>query len=108
MNDYNVLYRIEPGYYDEYSSKVTLFCREYIILRNTPQGYWISRYGKDKWVSNNARKRFAYPTREEAMVNFQKRKERYLKILNRQVASTIRILSDIKENKIKVIDGKLS
>lgn len=58
---------------------------EYPIIRKTPQGWWISVMGqKPKWVSNNARKRFAYPTLQEAAVNFKFRKMKEIRILKRR------------------------
>jgi len=87
------------GYDGEYESpkfpnpKVEL--REYNLWKETPKGYWIG-YGNPKklddggrWVSKTARKRFAYPTKEEALVNFIKRNERRVKILSYQVDSCL-------------------
>lgn len=59
---------------------------EFYLLKETPKGYWIS-YQWDKkgdykrWVSKNGKSRFAYPTREEALYNFKKRKQRQITIL---------------------------
>ena len=65
-------------------------------LRETKCGHWIirdyfERYQKPwpggiksmaesfkKWVSKTSRKRFAYPTKEEALKNLKKRKERQI------------------------------
>ena len=65
----------------------------YNMLAETPKGYWIG-YGKIdglhnrfKWVSKTARKRFAYPTKEEALHNFIKRTEKRLSILEYQAIS---------------------
>jgi hypothetical protein len=66
---------------------------EYNLHKETPKGYWIG-YGKldelhspSRWVSKDGKKRFAYPTKEEALTNFIKRNERRVKILKRQVMS---------------------
>lgn len=62
----------------------------YPVLRTTPKGYWIAEYGNwigdspEKWVSATARKRFAYPTKEEAFYNYLRRTQRYIKILKAQ------------------------
>ena len=45
----------------------------------------VSRYNWKKWVSKTSRKRFAYPTKEEALENYIKRTEKRLKILEWQV-----------------------
>jgi hypothetical protein len=108
-----VLYRyqasqIQGEYYD-----VKLDLKEYRIVKETPKGFWIwigwglyenylpnpyttrpidIEHNKQrlkeglKWVSNDCRKRFAYPTKAEAMVNFKKRKERHIKILRSQLS----------------------
>lgn len=57
------------------------------LLKETPCGYWISKYDtggfywgvqkeNKRWVSKTSRKRFAYPTKEEAKVNYMARKNR--------------------------------
>jgi hypothetical protein len=67
--------------------------REYNLFKETPQGYWIGYgelngiYGKAKWISKTSRKRFAYPTKEEALTNFIKRNQRRVRILKWQIDS---------------------
>ena len=61
----------------------------YGMLRETPKGYWIGYLdfgdlGK-RWVSKTSKKRFAYPTKEEALKNFIYRTERRVAILDRQI-----------------------
>ena len=65
---------------------VRVHLREWKLLKETPKGYWIvpewddSAYHK-KWVSNSSKKRFAYPSEEDAMKNFIARKKRQIEIL---------------------------
>jgi hypothetical protein len=66
--------------------------REYDLLKETPKGYWVgygdlgyNKYNWKKWVSKTSKKRFAYPTKEEALVNFTKRTEKRLRILDWQL-----------------------
>lgn len=68
--------------------KLTLYT--YNLHKETPKGYWIG-YGlhcpdnlrsNSIWVSKTAKKRYAYPTKEEALNNYIKRTEIRLKILN--------------------------
>jgi hypothetical protein len=66
--------------------------REYDLLKETPKGYWIgygslgyNRYNWKKWVSKTSKKRFAYPTKEEALTNFIKRTEKRIGILDNQL-----------------------
>lgn len=82
------LYRYEG--YDGYATRHPV---EYCVLRETEKGYWIStgymtlgeqldllKYkGPEKWVSKTGKKRFAYPTKEEAMVNYIARKKSQIK-----------------------------
>lgn len=77
-----------------YSVKLDI---EILYLRKeTNCGYWISPYPEDngwehedferRWVSKTSRKRYAYPTKEEAMDNFKHRKAKQKKILSSQLA----------------------
>ena len=86
--------------------------REYDLFKETPKGYWIgygslgySRYNWKKWVSKTCKKRFAYPTTEEAIINFVKRTERRIGILDSQLtACKISLnLAKMKENEIQSI-----
>ena len=72
------------------------------LFRETPKGYWLgyggfeSLQGHQKWVSKTAKKRYAYPTKKEALQNFIKRKERQAKILKYQLMSVEFALSTAK------------
>ena len=72
----------------------TIILDEYNLIKETPKGYWIGygEYGNpnvfqslNKWVSKTSKKRYAYPTKEDALNNFIKRNERRIKILQRQL-----------------------
>jgi hypothetical protein len=82
----------EGEYVDSHFPNPKLEIREYNLLRETLKGYWVGygnlgydRYSWKKWVSKTSKKRFAYPTKEEALVNFIKRTEKRLKILDWQL-----------------------
>ena len=70
-------------------SNPKLELREYNLFKETLKGYWIGYYNPfgvrlgewQKWVSKTSKKRFAYPTKEEALINFIKRTERRIGIL---------------------------
>lgn len=55
------------------------------VLRTTPAGVWVDDWGKERFILSNARKRFAYPTKEEALVSFIARKTWQLKHLECQM-----------------------
>jgi hypothetical protein len=69
--------------------------RDYDLIKETPKGYWIGylnpfgvRMGDwQKWVSKTSKKKFAYLTKEEALINFIKRTERRISILDRQLSA---------------------
>lgn len=54
--------------------------REYPVLRETRGGKWVMDIlgSTEHWVSNYSKKRLAYPTKEEALINFIKRTERHI------------------------------
>lgn len=83
------LYRYHNGY-------DSIRCYVFKVLRETPCGYWILDDRKEKWVSNYSRKRFCYPTKEEAWHNFKCRKKRQLKLLRGQVTYISNIIKDIE------------
>lgn len=68
-----IFYRYDG--YDSYSLKNPT---EYIAVSETKCGYWIvyKHYtaGKKRWISKTSVKRFAYPTKKEALVNYIFRK----------------------------------
>jgi len=70
---------VGDDYYETSSARLT--CREYGIVSETPCGYWITFAfgGKDKWVSSSSVKRFAHPTKEEALTAYEYRKKSYVR-----------------------------
>ena len=88
-------------------------CKYYLISK-TPCGYWISsnenysqmeeRYTnyiphvleKKRWVSKTATKRFAYPTKKEAMESFIARKQRQVTILTHKLSQAKDALAQAK------------
>lgn len=77
---------------DEYVSPLfpdpRIECTEYELVSETPCGYWIrQRYGNKFWVSKTARKRYAYPTKQEALANYIARTKRYIQILSSRLDS---------------------
>jgi hypothetical protein len=79
----------------------------YSLFKETPKGYWIG-YGElqrlhsaSRWVSKTARKRFAYPTKEEALESFIKRNEKRIKILKHLIEHCEIAVMKGKKMKIK-------
>lgn len=67
----------------------TIELKEYDMLKETLKGYWIGHKEFPKlsktWVSKTSKKKFAYPTKEEALTNFIKRIEKRIEILKYQI-----------------------
>lgn len=96
--------------------------KEYFSVKETTCGYWIvpiyyeSYYNKKeelenikwKWIPKESRKRFAYPTKEEAIRNFETRTKKYIKILKARLEMAelkLYYLNDIKD---KICKQKLN
>lgn len=100
-NNLGILFRAtsRSSYWD-YSGAV-IEVEEIAIVKHTPRGYWVlPRYSdKKRWVSKFSTKRFAYPTKKEALKSLLHRKKKQIKILKNQIAiaeSTIRQLESDK------------
>lgn len=64
-------------YYDiQSSSEAEPELEEYRVLRHTEKGVWINHWEGEKFILNNARRRFAYPTKELALDSYIRRKEK--------------------------------
>jgi len=50
-------------------------------VKETPKGYWIGDWLFKKWIPKDSKKRFAYPTKEEALNNFIIRTKKYIEII---------------------------
>jgi hypothetical protein len=82
-------YRVEtrPGdgmtrFGDVLGFSVDLRLFEYPVLSHTPKGVWLDNFGQRKFVLNDSRKRYAYPTQEAALEAFKHRKRRQIGILS--------------------------
>ncbi len=81
---------------------VRLKLKTFNLHRETPEGYWIG-YGHttegglrsgSRWVSRTAKKRYAYPTKEEALRSFRARKRQQVRILKNQLRTAETALRD--------------
>lgn len=66
--------------------------RTYNLMKETPKGYWIgygsfSKFCWKKWIPKESRKRFAYPTKKEALNNYIKRTEKRIDIMEYKISS---------------------
>lgn len=77
--------------------------KEYDVIGETPKGYYINKYSfvhKKTWVSKTGKKRFAYPTKEEAMNYFMHRCMTIIRVMKWRIAEWKIVLSLAKDNKI--------
>jgi hypothetical protein len=88
--------------YDEFTDRSTgsvieVELKEYEVLRHTPKGVWINAspfrsstslkdLADEKFVLLSARKRFAHPTRKEAMTSFLARKKAQIRIYEARIS----------------------
>ena len=73
-----VYYRVDDIYLDD---RTVVVIKEYPVVRETRCGVVIGLYpGREKWVRYGGRKRWAYPTREQAIDSFRARKRRQIEI----------------------------
>lgn len=70
--------------------EITLIVFDFV--KETPKGYWIIRRGWGnylgefkKWIPKESKKRYAYPTKKEAMTNYTKRTKYRIALLERQL-----------------------
>lgn len=85
--------------------KVKIVEYTYSLIKETPKGYWITNnsllfkninFGK-RWISKTAKKRYAYPTKEEAINGFIARKNRQVTILSRKLEQAKQALNETKK-----------
>ncbi|MFA5600827.1 MAG: hypothetical protein WDA06_09565 [Phenylobacterium sp.] len=77
----NVLYRYDTKYN---SYQIGIACTEYEILKKTPKGAWIEGKGKRRFILDDACRKWAWPTKKEALISFLARKRKQLHILDKQ------------------------
>jgi len=77
---------------------IRLELQTFNLVKETKKGYWIcsgnpNQVNKLKeeayWVSKTAKKRFAYPSKEQALKSFICKKELQIKILNMRLSEAI-------------------
>ncbi|KWA83995.1 hypothetical protein WL29_21765 [Burkholderia ubonensis] len=85
FEDYRVGHADEWG--DLVSVSVQVSHREYTVTKVTPKGVWLSWGfgGSNRFVLLGARKRFAHPSKEEALESFMARKTSQIRILEKQL-----------------------
>ena len=82
------------GHYNEFtdlvSSSVSVKCREFIVFKETPMGYWVvpKNYPfkeKKRWIAKKSKWGWACEDKEKALRHYIKRSRTYLSILEDRV-----------------------
>ena len=89
-------------------------------LKETPQGYWVLKKGAPnwngistkyqrkagvlKWISNTSRKKYCYPTVEDALFSFKKRKEAQASKLKVKLDQAEKVISSFDNFKDLPVD----
>ena len=91
------LYRYNAFNTGDEAPRVNICLERYTVTLVTPKGGWIgTRWDpKRRFVLASGRKRYAYPTREEAWISFRWRKEKQRQILLRQLEFVDAVIKSI-------------
>ena len=66
-----VYWRFEAyTYWSNEQAFATISCHPWEIVKPTPKGVWVERYGPRKLVLHSSHKKWAYPTKQEAWESF--------------------------------------
>jgi hypothetical protein len=96
---------------DEYErvgiGEIKVHLQEYRVVKETPKGVWLqqqssfSKFGDSdrRFVLKDARKRFACPTKEQAMESFEARKKAQIRIYTARIKRAEKALLDLERFK---------
>lgn len=93
----NLWYRYEVSNFYDGSFSVNLYT--FNVKKHTHKGVWLQMPypQKDKFVLNDARKRWAYPTKELAWESFQIRAARRTQHLDNQLNFALKVYNAVKD-----------
>jgi hypothetical protein len=95
-------------YYDsDYGSDgMSVSPHKFAITKTTPCGFWIGLgWEKKRFVLSSGRKRFAYPTREEALESFIARKKRQIMLVEYRLERSKGALAVAQEMKERGLES---
>ena len=101
MDSLKKFYRYERDKLSSEFDKLKLI--EFSLVKETQKGNWICQgrsyglKGENTWVSNTSKKRYAYPTKNEALNNYILRTERRVKYLESDLSTTKYLLRQAME-----------
>ena len=101
-------FKMEFYRYEEYrtgENSIELAKRTFKMVKETKCGYWIKEEGsfcaKKRWVSKTSKKRYAHPSKAEAVYSFKRRKEMHIFYLEQQIRrakQALRIAERLENN----------
>ena len=123
MNELNYYRYSDPILYDEYSSYNNLDLEEYEVIKKTPCGVWIlfpnrnrwnvktQKYDLGKkfileqstWYKTITKKRFAWPTKKEALDSYIYRKTYQIGMLENKLENAKTFLAKAKEMQKEIV-----
>ena len=65
---------------------------KYHVIKETEKGVWVGWECEKHFILHSSRKKFAYPTKMEALIGFRKRKRRELEILRDRIEKSEKAL----------------
>lgn len=101
----DVLYRVQDNVD---SDGVSIYWCIFHVLRETPCGYWVQEMygsfavGDPVWMSKVARKRRAWPTMEEALDSYYRRKRKQTAIMEHRWKAARQSRDWAREERIRV------
>jgi len=108
MIEGDILYRAE-AYIDE-NGQVNITFVEYLIIRQTENGFWIRQKSfhyspkNKKWIKKNAKRPFARQTKKQALDDLARRKKWHNAFMHEKIHANERILNYINENAVRIIN----
>ena len=63
---------------EESDYKQEVIFHEFPVTKLTPKGCRINIWGESKFILKSSRKKYAWPTKEEALISYIRRKELYV------------------------------
>lgn len=107
-------YRYEEQAEEDSLAPPKLLCYEYSLEKETSCGYWIvPQVGvhcrmRRRWVSKTARKRYAYPSKAEALTALIARKRRQKTICEYQIDLAIATIIVAEKELLKLEAGEVA
>lgn len=98
------MYRVEFKSFEDIGGE--LYILHYNVIKETPCGYWIlptARVPGKRWMKRNAERPFAFPSVKEALEDFIRRNDYYIRSLQWRLRTRKYIQKRLKHHKNECI-----